>query len=394
MANFVTAKTPVSLKSPEGAALSSARKGAMATALSGHARESRPHAHAGPWAWHTAIFTAAIIVSMFALARTIHAAPLHDTIREAQRKVVKIYGAGGIRGLEAYQTGILISPEGHILTALSYVLDSDELTVVLDDGRRFTAEQLGFDQVAELAVLKLPLAEDETLPAFDLAEAAQAQVGDRILALSNLYNIAEGDDPVSVLQGVVTAIAPLEARRGGFATNYHGRVYILDAAANNPGAAGGALVDWQGRLVGVLGKELKSRATGAWLHYALPIDEIAATVARLREGQDVDAPNDAPPPSESLTLAELGLVLVPNVLPRTPPFIDTVFPDSPAAHAGLRPDDLIVFVAGDPTASCNAVTEIIARQERFDELAVSVLRDGKLIEVSLLADERAEVDDE
>src|SRR5262245_11128620 len=82
------------------------------------------------------------------------AASLKDTIRRAQQKVVKIYGAGGMKGLEAYQSGIIISPEGHVLTALSYVLDADELTVVLDDGRHFTAEQLGIDQVSELAVLK------------------------------------------------------------------------------------------------------------------------------------------------------------------------------------------------------------------------------------------------
>jgi serine protease Do len=314
------------------------------------------------------------------------ASPLGETIREAQRKVVKIYGAGGVRGLEAYQTGILISPEGHVLTALSYVLDTDELIVVLDDGRRFVAEPLGIDQLSELAVLKLPL-EDETAPAFDLAEAATAQVGQRVLALSNLYNIAGGDEPVSVLQGVVAAIAPLEARRGGYQANFKAPVYVLDAAANNPGAAGGALVDWNGRLLGVLGKELKSRATGAWLHYALPIDQIAATVETLRSGQDIGAKSNLPIASDALSLADLGLVLVPDLLARTPPYIDAVFPESPAARVGLRPDDLVVFVDGAPTASCKAVVEALGRLERFDEVRLAVLRDGELVEVSLTAHE-------
>jgi S1-C subfamily serine protease len=335
-----------------------------------------------------AIFASALTASAIsALApHSYAAAPLHDTIRAAQRKVVKIYGAGGVRGLEAYQSGILISPEGHILTALSYVLDTDELTVVLDDGRKFTPELLGIDQMSELAVLKLPV-KDETLAAFDLASAAKADVGDRVLALSNLYNIAGGDEPVSVLQGVVTTIAPLEARRGGFQANFRHGVYILDAAANNPGAAGGALVDWNGRLLGVLGKELKSRATGAWLHYALPIDQIAATVDRLRTGQSLNVVDQLSKPAEALSLGNLGLVLVPDVLARTPPYIDSVFPNSPAARAGLRPDDLVVFIAGEPTASCKAVAEVIARQERFDDVSVSVLRDGELIEVSLAADQ-------
>ena len=67
---------------------------------------------------------------MAIVASSATAASLHDTIRDAQRKVVKIYGAGGIKGLEAYQTGILISPEGHVLTVQSYVLDTDELAEI------------------------------------------------------------------------------------------------------------------------------------------------------------------------------------------------------------------------------------------------------------------------
>ena len=79
-----------------------------------------------------------------------------------------------------------------------------------------------------------------------------------MLAFSNLFGIATGDEPVSMLHGVVSAVAPLDARRGAFTTNYRGDVYVVDAAANNPGAAGGALTDSQGRLLGMLGKELRS----------------------------------------------------------------------------------------------------------------------------------------
>jgi serine protease Do len=269
------------------------------------------------------------------------------------------------------------------------VLDADDLAVVLDDGRKYAAKVAGVDPVSELAVLELPT-EGEQLPAFDLNKAVAARVGDRVLAFSNLYNIAGGDEPVSVLQGVVTAIAPLEARRGGFQSNYHGAVYVVDAAANNPGAAGGALVNWNGELVGLLGKELRSRATGAWLHYALPIGEIAETVQSLREGRSLDAAPTTAAPLEPLSLAALGLVLVPDVLERTPPYVDAVFPKSPAAEAGLRPDDLIVFVGGEPTASCKAVVEAIGRREKFDEVRVSVLRRGKVIEVALAAEDESE----
>jgi len=180
------------------------------------------------------------------------AATLQQTIRTAQGKVVKIYGAGGFRQMEAYQSGVLVSAEGHVLTVLSYVLDTDDLTVVLDNGRRLQAEVIGSDPVSELAILKLPI-EGERLPHFDLQHSPAVKPGARVLALSNLFGIATGNEPVSAMQGVVSAVAPLEARRGAFHSNYRGTVYVLDVYSNNPGAAGGALVDWQGRLVGLSG---------------------------------------------------------------------------------------------------------------------------------------------
>jgi serine protease Do len=335
-----------------------------------------------------AVLTLIIAASLVCWPTVQAAAPttsLHQTIRDVQRKIVKIYGAGGVKGLEAYQTGILISPDGQVLTVQSYVLDTDDLAVVLDDGRKFKAEQLGVDPVRELALLKLPI-EGEALPAFDLAAAATAEVGDRVLAASNLFNIAGGDEPVSVLQGVVTAVAPLDARRGAFEASYRGNVYIVDAAANNPGAAGGALVNWRGELLGLLGKELRSRTTNAWLNYALPVDQFIASVEQMRNGQSVKPDESTAKPTDPLSLADLGLVLVPDVLPRTPPYVDSVLPNSAAARAGLRADDLVVFVEGEPTASCDAVVAAIGRREKFDAVRLSVLRDGKLIETSLEAE--------
>ena len=85
-------------------------------------------------------------------------ASLADVVARLQPKMVKIYGAGGLRSLEAYQSGMLISPEGHILTAYSYVLDTDNPRAVLWDGRRFDAKLLGADPRLEVAVLKIDAA--------------------------------------------------------------------------------------------------------------------------------------------------------------------------------------------------------------------------------------------
>jgi len=311
------------------------------------------------------------------------AADIQQTIRVAQSKVVKIYGAGGLRQMEAYQTGILISAEGHVLTALSYVLDTDDLAVILDDGRKWQAEFLGSDPLTDLALLKLPV--EQPLPYFDLRSAAsrKAAPGERILALSNLYGIATGDEPVSVLQGVITAIAPLKARRGAFQANYRDQVYVLDAYANNPGAAGGALVDWQGRLLGILGKELRSEVTGTWLNYALPTASFVETVDDLLAGRTDRTVSVLPAPAEPLSAEVLGILLIPDVLPRTPPYVDTILRDSPAERAGLRPDDLVVFVAGEPIDSRRAVMKQLEKHDRAEPITISVLRDGELRDFSL-----------
>ncbi len=97
-----------------------------------------------------------------------------NMLKQVQAKMVKIYGAGGLRGLEAYQSGFLISAEGHILTAYSHVLDTDYITVVLADGRKLEAKLLGADPRMEVAVLKINAAE---LPYFDLSQAAQTKAG-------------------------------------------------------------------------------------------------------------------------------------------------------------------------------------------------------------------------
>ena len=311
------------------------------------------------------------------------AGELQAVIRGTARRVVKVYGAGGLTQFEAYQSGLMIDPSGRVLTVLSYVLDTDDVAVVLDDGRRFAARVVGADPLLELALLELERV-DEPLPAFDLDQAVSLVAGQRILAASNLYGIASGDEPVSMQQGVVTATARLDARRGAYAAAYRGDAYILDAVVNNPGAAGGAVVDGQGRLGGVIGKELRSRATGGWLNYALPIEAVRQSVARMRRSDGAEAV-DQPllKPAAPLSLAKLGIVLVPELLPRTPPFVDAVFPGSPAAAAGLRPDDLIVGVDSAPIAASEALRDELARREADAPTTLSILRRGELIEATL-----------
>jgi serine protease Do len=196
--------------------------------------------------------------------------------------MVKIYGAGGFRGMEPYQSGMIVSPEGHILTVHSYVLDTDYITVVLSDGRKFEAKLLGADPRLEVAVLKINASD---LPCFDLTKAVKGRPGENVLAFSNLFNVAIGDEPASVQHGIISALAKLEARQGIYETPYRGAVCVLDVKTNNPGAAGGALVTRRGELIGMLGKELKNALNFTYLNYAIPIDELNGSVEAVKAGK-------------------------------------------------------------------------------------------------------------
>jgi S1-C subfamily serine protease len=328
----------------------------------------------------------AVLIAAGATPRTVRAdegaAPgVGRVIESAQQKIVKIYGAGGYRGMEPYQSGFLISPEGHILTVFSYVLDTDYITVVLWDGRRFEAKLLGADPRLEAAVLKIDAA---ALPCFNLAEAVEAAPSARVLALSNTFGVAMGDEPATVQHGIVSVVTNLAARRGVFETPYRGPVYVVDATTNNPGAAGGALVDRRGRLLAMLGKEMQNALNNTWLNYALPIDQLRPSVEEIRAGRFMPPTAEAErKPERSLELRSLGVVLVPDVLERTPPYVDHVEPGSPAEQAGMRPDDLIVLLGDRLIQSRKALAQELEFVDFEDEVKLTLIRQQELVEVTL-----------
>jgi len=322
-----------------------------------------------------------LLAALLAASDFASAQSFAQVIAENQPKMVKIHGAGGVRGLEAYQSGFLISDQGHVLTVWSYVLDTDYVTVTLDDGRKFEGKVAGADPRLELAVLKIDATD---LPCFDVAGSVPAEAGSRVLAFSNLFGVAAGDEPASVQHGIIAVKTRLDARRGAFETPYHGPVYVLDAMTNNPGAAGGALLNQNGELLAMLGKELRSAHNNIWLNYAIPVDEMRDSVSKIVAG-NFRPGEDKPPakPDEAIDLAELGLVLVPDVLERTPPYVDRVRAGSAAETAGIKPDDLVVFVGESLVQSCKSLREELSRLERDAGLKIVLMRGQELIEVEI-----------
>jgi len=308
-----------------------------------------------------------------------------DAIPEIAPKIVKIFGAGGRKNLYAYGSGFLFSPEGHIATVWSHILDGDTVIVVLHDGRRFDAKILGADPTLDLAVLKI---DAEGLTCFDLQQPPPSVgVGTRVLAFSNVFKVATGDEPVTVMHGVIAAMTNLSARRGVFEAPYSGPVYVVDAVTNNSGAAGGALTTRDGKLLGMLGKELRNNATDTWLNYVVPINQLRTPLEEARTGRmtpRATTPEEADVATVRRYVPEdFGLVLIPDVVQRTPVYIDRVLPDSAAEKAGLQSDDLILFVDDQLTPSCRSFRDELGRREALRPLKLVVRREDRLVTVEL-----------
>ena len=328
-----------------------------------------------------------VAFGVVALPMTCRAQSTSQTIAAVSPKVVKIFGAGGAKNLYAYGSGFLVSPQGHIVTVWSHILDSDTVSVVLHDGRRFEGKVVGPEPSLDLAVLKI---EAEGLPYFDLSQAVAVGPGARVLGFSNAFKVATGDEPVSVIHGVIAARTTLAARRGTFESPYNGSVYVVDAVTNNAGAAGGVLTTWDGRLVGMIGKELRNTQTNTWLNYVMPISELSGMVEQIITGRfntkketDDDEGGATKPKPRRYESADFGFVTIPDVVARTPAYIDRVLPGSLAETAGLQPNDLILFVGDDLVQSCQTLRDELGRLESGDQLKLVVRRGDALITVSL-----------
>lgn len=327
-----------------------------------------------PRSWSCLPGALAVLLLVSAPARTEET--FAAVAKEVNKKVVKLFGSGGFQGLAAYGSGILVSPEGHILTVASHLLDTQDLRVHLFDGRRFEkVKVLYVEPDLDAALIKIDKVED--LPYYDLSQAAKAPVaqpGDWILAFSNQFQIATRDEPLSVQRGVIAAYSKLHGRKGVFDAPYTGEVYVIDAITNNPGAGGGAITNRKGELLGMIGKELRNSLTDTWINYGVPVQFLAKFVEQGKKGEYVVKPKLDNPSGPG---GYHGIVLVPNVVERTPPFIEEVAAGSPAAKCGLKSDDLIVYVDGEQVVTIKAFQTLINKYRPGSVVKLEVRRVDK-----------------
>ena len=215
-----------------------------------------------------------------------------------------------------------------------------------------------------------------------------------MLAFSNLFEIATRDEPLSVQHGVIAAYAKLFGKSGILDAAYTGNVYVIDAITNNPGAAGGALTTRKGELLGIIGKELRNELTDTWINYAVPIGakvtvrgpdekspDITVSIVDLVEKKENYKP--APKRDRVEGGGYLGITFVPNVVDRTPPYIEEVDREFAGREGGPeagRPDRLLRRSA---VVSVQAFEELLDRYRPGETVKLEVRRKDKLTTVEL-----------
>jgi serine protease Do len=296
---------------------------------------------------------------------------------QVAQSVVKLYGAAAGRE-HGYGTGVIVSPDGMILTVQSLLVTSRTVRVVLADGRLFDGKLVRSDESRQLALLKIEAAD---LPHLSPEKTDGLTMGDTVFAMGNCFKIAEGDEPVSVFRGVISARSFLEARRLSQDFEYTGPVIIYDAITANPGSAGGPLLDLDGRFVGLVGKVVESVQTNTRLNYALPGEELLTFLGGDKAAIASSQPRSTPTESTDAPAVDIGIKLSSLGYRQATAFVQRVRPGSPAEIAGVQVDDLIVAIDGRRVPDKEACEKALRSMRAGPPVRFLVKRGEQMIEI-------------
>lgn len=265
-------------------------------------------------------------------------------------------------------SGVIISADGYILTNNHVVEGSDELSVALPDGRELPARLIGTDPKTDVAVVKI---DAQDLPAATLADSDLLRVGDIVFAIGNPLGVGQ-----TTTMGIVSATGRSNLRL--LEQGYEN--FIQTDASINPGNSGGALVDAQGRLVGINTAIISTSRGNIGLGFAIPINLAAGVMRSLIETGSVSRGYLGISTQElDPDLAEaFGITDGRGVI------ISEVSPDSPAAAAGLRHGDVVVAFNGKPVANREEMRLAIAQTPPGVAVKLRIVRDRESQEVEVV----------
>jgi serine protease Do/serine protease DegQ len=262
-------------------------------------------------------------------------------------------------------SGVIVSKDGYILTHNHVVAEADSLRVTLNDGREFDAKVIGTDPKTDVAVIKV---DATNLPILTLADSDKLRVGDIVFAVGNPLGVGQ-----TVTMGIISATGRqvgILAEQGGYES------FIQTDAAINQGNSGGALVDAQGRLVGINSAILSGRgSTGnIGIGFAIPVNLASSVLASLVDTGSVSrgylgitGETLTPDLAEALAMPRDQKGVIVTNLPK----------DSPAAKAGLARSDVITAIDGKAVNTMQDLRFIIAAKAPGSAVEVKLLRDDK-----------------
>jgi serine protease DegQ len=267
-------------------------------------------------------------------------------------------------------SGVIVSKEGYILTNFHVVDGSDDIQLVLNDGRRLKAVIRGVDSESDLAVLK---AEGENLPAITLGALEHVQVGDIVLAIGNPFGFGN-----TVTLGIVSAMGRNHLGINRFED------FIQTDAAINPGNSGGALVDAAGNLIGINSTIFSQSGGSLGIGFAIPVS-LARTVLEqiIKDGVVTRGWFGIEPQEMTDEVAKaLALESVDGVV------IRSLVRDGPAARAGIQVRDVVVEINGKPTRDTPALLARIAELPPGTSTKVKLVRDNRPVAVDVTVGKR------
>jgi serine protease DegQ len=253
-------------------------------------------------------------------------------------------------------SGVIVSPQGYILTNYHVVNAADEIEVLLADGRKATPRVIGTDPETDLAVLKVDM---KNLPAITFGRSEEASVGDVVLAIGNPFGVGQ-----TVTMGIISALGRSHLGINTFEN------FIQTDAAINPGNSGGALVDVTGNLIGI-NSAIYSRTGGSLgIGFAIPtsvakqvMEQIIKNGGVVRGWIGVEAQDLSKELAESFKLPNTNGALIAGVLK-----------SGPADKAGVKPGDILLAVEGKPVTDSLSMLNLIAALPPGKSAAFTMMR--------------------
>ncbi|MFX1763793.1 Do family serine endopeptidase [Paraburkholderia sp. A1RI-2L] len=267
-------------------------------------------------------------------------------------------------------SGVIVSPDGYILTNQHVIDGADQIEIALSDGRTTNAKVIGIDPETDIAVLKINL---PNLPTITLGRMERARVGDVVLAIGNPFGVGQ-----TVTMGIISALGRNHLGINTFEN------FIQTDAPINPGNSGGALVDVNGNLLGI-NTAIYSRSGGSLgIGFAIPVStarsvlESIITTGTVTRGWIGVEPQDVTPEiAESFGLNQKQGAIVAGVLQ-----------GGPADRAGIKPGDVLTAVNGEDITDTTRLLNVIAQIKPGTAAKVHLVRKNKDMDLNVTIGKR------